>query len=259
VKVDLFWKTCAKDYEWLEYSVRSADRFARGFRRCVIVTDEGTENVAMPVPATLDTSTRHLPLPPFLPEYGFSNPTQLYYFWASAVKTMWPSFTDADAVVWIDSDSVFTREITPAWWLMERPGKPWPGAPPWPRWWRVPWTESKDGCAAWKQGVDHLFGVDSQHENMCVCAGLATREATIALHDYIRGKFGQSVAEYYLDPSHGKLGEYTMLGGYLEFVDGCGYVVQHPKTLAEPWPVRQFWSWDPKGPPREEMERILTP
>jgi hypothetical protein len=256
--VDLFCKTCAKDAAWFKYMVRSVERFASGFRKLVVVddlrpnlSDEGLiqlikkmEETAGETGVIVDVE----PIPPWDPAFGFDTQQRLEYFWASAVKTRWPEFTDADAVVWIDSDSVFTRPITPVWWFEgERP-----------IWWRVPWTESKDGCAAWKAGVDHLFGVDSQSENMCVSAGLATRHATLALQGYIKEKFGQSVAAYYLDPSHGKLGEFSMVGGYLEHVDACGYVVKHPRDLGEPWPVRQFWSWDPKGPPIDELERILT-
>lgn len=40
-KVDLFYKTCKKDEEWLNYSLRSVRKFARGFRQVVFVTDKG--------------------------------------------------------------------------------------------------------------------------------------------------------------------------------------------------------------------------
>lgn len=250
MNVDIFIKTCWKDLKWFDWCVKSIERYARLFRSVVVVVDERVTLNTAAIGGGFNIRTCEVPRNDRARD-GFRDQKTLEYFWASAIKATWTDYTDADAVVWIDSDEMFLRPITPAFWFTPD-GRP--------IWYRCPWTESAPGMRAWKAGVDHLFDVDSKHENMCVCSALVTRNVTLAMHAYVKGRFGQTVQEYFLDPTHGKLGEYQMIGGFLEFVappDFDRYVVRHPRELAEPWPVKQFWSWDPKGPPVAEMERIL--
>ena len=99
---DIFIKTYPGDFIWLEYCIKSIEKFVTGFRDIVIVTDSGTE-------LKIDSS---LPIKIFyedLPNETHPCPVGIGYAWAQSVKLNWTKYTDADYILQIDSDTMFTN------------------------------------------------------------------------------------------------------------------------------------------------------
>ena len=97
---DLFLVTYPPDYQWLPYLFRSIDQRVIGFRRLVMVLEDG------------------YPEPPALPWYvtvkrcrSFSGEGHGRHFSQPVEKLRAFRYTDADRVLFIDSDCVFTEML----------------------------------------------------------------------------------------------------------------------------------------------------
>lgn len=102
--IDIFIKTYPVDFIWLEYCIKSIERFVTGFRKIVIVTDSGTElkiNSILPIDIIYEE----------LPKNEHPCVTGIGYVWMQLIKLNWFKYTDADCVLQIDSDMMFTDKI----------------------------------------------------------------------------------------------------------------------------------------------------
>jgi hypothetical protein len=106
---DILIKSYPPDYERLGYCLRSIHKFAKGFRNIVVIVPHGTTN----------DLPRNTPKPIQVVEYGGADG----YLYQQAVKSVAHEFTDAEYVLHIDSDTMFTRPVTPLTFMNE--GKIW--------------------------------------------------------------------------------------------------------------------------------------
>lgn len=97
MKCSIFIKSHSADYPWLIYCLRSIVRFCTGFESTVVVTDDGQ------------------PKPPIGPvEKWFTvKPKQPGYLHQQSLKLSADAFTDSQYVLYGDSDTIFTRLISP--------------------------------------------------------------------------------------------------------------------------------------------------
>lgn len=94
---DIFVRSYAGDFEWLTYCLRSIQRFAKGFRKTIVVVPHGQH----PPTGTAET-------------VFFIHEKMDGYLDQQSCKLHADSFTDADYILYTDSDTIFTREITPS-------------------------------------------------------------------------------------------------------------------------------------------------
>lgn len=107
--VDIFLKTYNKDFQWLPYLFASIDKYCDGFRSLVIVAEMG-DNVELEkikFPQTVDVKIHYIQKPSRSDGYMFQQSIKL-----SAWK-----YTDADAVMFIDSDCIFKKKISPSYFF----------------------------------------------------------------------------------------------------------------------------------------------
>ncbi|MDA9260653.1 hypothetical protein N9P58_02175 [Puniceicoccaceae bacterium] len=134
--IDLFYKTYPGDYQFLEHSLKSVKRHAQGFRDIIIVTDHGhldaLRELVNPfnIPSlklfeldrSLDIySPTKLPSPlrklkrSLFKAIGSSRriikPKKIGYEIQKAVKCDWTQWSDADAVLQIDSDTMLIAPL----------------------------------------------------------------------------------------------------------------------------------------------------
>lgn len=100
---DLFLKTFPEDYPWAEYCLRSIDKFCTGFRRLVIVAPDASCPRPSVVPHILVT----------IPEMPNG------YNWQQVCKLKADQYTDADFILYCDSDTIFTRPVTPETYMRD--------------------------------------------------------------------------------------------------------------------------------------------
>lgn len=232
--VDIFIKTCPKDYPWLMWCLRSIDRWTTGFRSIVVVADQPLAAVAVAA-QRLVVYWCYAP-PPSLADIGGhpgTFPHGVGYAWQQGIKLLWTRFTDADAVAIFDSDFVLRRPLSPEMFLHR--GRP--------ALWHRPWSEAGNGIIH-KPAADHFIHGDSPFDFMPGPCLYATREATEGLQDYMRLIWHQTPTEYMLDPRHPPPSEYNLFGAYLheKSLDRAHHGYDFIRPIAD-WPIRQFWSW----------------
>ncbi|MFF2291102.1 hypothetical protein [Peribacillus butanolivorans] len=242
-KVDLFYKTYPGDEEWLNFSIRSVNKFARGFRQIVIVSTRGHNY--NPPPGNIPVKYIELEQPPDNGLY----PNGVGYWWQMGIKLCWDQFTDADGVVVVDSDHVFFEDFSPSTWMLGDKII----------WLRRPWSEVGDGII-WKKGSDYVLGKETPFSYMVAPGCYFTRQATQLFANFIKLRFAQTPEQFYLDLKHPRASEFETFGAFIDDIKHYEYVFFHPmKFNYKPWPIKQYWSWGRVSDEiRREIEGILN-
>ncbi len=235
--IDVFIKTYKGDARWLTYCLRSINKFMSGIRHIHIVADSG-DNMDIP---NIDGIYYHeRPLPNIVASWG-NNP--FGYWWQMGMKLNWIEFTDADAVIILDSDCIINGPLDVGLWFSD-------GAPAWVS---HSWKYSQIGYI-WKPSVDYFMGLETEFSHMCRNGFILTREATLGFHDFMMQEFQQTPLQYVSDVTHPvPPEEYEMFGAYLRYYRRHGYrfVDSSVARQLHPLPMVQFWSW---GGVSEEIE-----
>jgi hypothetical protein len=227
-KVDIFYKTYPGDEIWVNYSLMSVFKYAKGFRQIVVVSNRGHNY--NPPPGNLPINYIELTLP----QDNIQYPHGVGYWWQMGIKLCWDRFTDADEVVVLDSDNIFYDYFSPDSW--RRNGQI--------IWLRRLWSESGDGVM-WKNGSDYFLRKETPYDYMVSPSFYCTRTALHLFADFMRIRFGQTPDQFYVDLRHPRtISDYVLLGAYLEEIKHNEYCFYHPKELN--WkhlPIKQYWSW----------------
>jgi FkbM family methyltransferase len=198
---DIFIKTYAKDAEWLSYCQRSIARFAIGFRK-VIVIDDKKEYC----------------------EDGYLS-QQIYKVYAD-------TFTDADWILHIDSDTMFTRPVTPEIYLIGDK----------PRWMITPNSEIEKSLP-WFSVMREFMGENAEFEFMRRFPFIFPRWFYAAFRQFILTQHGVDAETYIKNRPFRAFSEFNCMGAfaYKFFRDKFHWI----DTSKDPWPeltVDQLWS-----------------
>ncbi len=249
MNVDIFVKTWSRDLPWLGYLLRSIAKRAKGFRRIVLVDDnDGGAVSRLGDRHAPDFDWLVLPAPPCPVE--ILRGQRSGYSWQQACKLAWPEFTDADAVVILDSDMILTAELSPATFHLD--GQP--------MWWFRTWEEAGTGTVH-KPAVDLFLERDTHHDFMPGACWYVTRAAALGFRAFMLARHVTNPWGYVCDENR-PISEFNMLGGWIyyeggEDVAGYRFVTPWDARVPRPWPIRQFWSWGGIDPVRAELERLL--
>lgn len=107
---DIFIKSYPKDYEWLNYCLRSIDKHASGFRNVVLYLPDHGDGLVIPLGLQGRLNIK------------CGADSQPGYLWQQVVKLDADAATDADFILYMDSDCIFTRDVTPEDFIKD--GKP---------------------------------------------------------------------------------------------------------------------------------------
>lgn len=108
---DIFIVTYAADARWLEYCLRSIDKFATGFRQTVVAYPAHEQHVLGPICAAHKNVLQRI-----FPQGTDGHLDQ------NIAKTCADMYSDADQILHLDSDCVFFRPVTPDTYCTD--GKP---------------------------------------------------------------------------------------------------------------------------------------
>lgn len=146
----LFIKSFSDDLPWLEYALRSCDKFASGFSELVVALPAGVE-FSWP-------TARIVHIRGETPENG--------YRFQQLVKLHSDELTTAENVLITDSDTIFTQPFSPETFM--RDGKPY--------WLMTPYDALRDelgederlirGVFLWREVVREFIGATPEHEYM---------------------------------------------------------------------------------------------
>jgi hypothetical protein len=224
--VDIFLVTWPGDYEWLPYLFKSIGKFVSGFRKVVIVLEGGDD----PPRDALDYNAAFAWEIKRCPKYrGTSYEGRS----GQALEKLraW-HYSDADRIMYIDSDCVFKRKIdlqTDKLTSIERPPV-----------WFEPWKDVGD-AKCWHKPTREILGFNPPYETMrhypFVYPGWFLR----ATWEHIGG---EERLRKFKDPC-----DYNVMGSFaIKFMPEFFNVIDGKKPVKNQ-AIHQFWSFHGAGHP----------
>jgi len=226
--MDIFIKTYYKDYIWLKYCLQSIKKFAKGFRKVIIVTDAGhkipEEYLCIPC------DIHYVSLPDKFPSYVEHG---VGYLWQQYIKLSWYNYTDADSILILDSDWMLTKITTPD--DFKKDNKFY--------WFYRDWKNAGAGIC-WKPSTDFLLNVDSQYEAMCIAGYVLQRETTLALKNHLCLAHGTNdIWDIFVKYNMKSASEFNIFGSFIHYFDRSEYVKLYNENVVEYHNITIYTSW----------------
>lgn len=220
---DIFIRTYDKDLEWLKYCLRSVAKFVTGHRRIIISIPAGQKHLLDKWNLTQETVIEWVPA------------CDNGYIDQQINKLMAYTLTDAEYILFVDSDVCFTRPVHVSEYF--KAGKP-----------IVLKTryESVGDASCWKAPTEVILGVPVEFEYMRRLPILYRSDTLSAIYQKINT---HSLAELE------RLSEFNLVGAFSELYEKDSYhFIDTEKEQFPPNSVRQGWSW---GGLTEEIKKEL--
>lgn len=243
MKVDIFIRTYSGDLEWLKYCLRSINKFATGFNEVIICIPQNHKHL---IDSWNLTKERIITCK----DYGAKD-----YLGQQISKLFAWKESDADAILFMDSDCIFIKSVTPESYFKD--GKP-----------IIYKTDySKVGDAiCWKKVTEKFACFPLQFEYMRQMPLVYWRETLYNVcgwqgqwHPILaeQGQFEQRI----LKQPGNQFSEFNLIGAYAERYESQRYIfIETDLGTAKRFennPLIQYWSWGGIESKREEIENYL--
>jgi len=239
---DIFIRTYPADYAWLNACLRSISKYALGFRKVWIVSPQ--EN---PFAGLLDGSYEWKQV---------NEETEDGYLAQQIHKLYADVLTDyqADYILHIDSDTLFTRPVTPSDFLFQCDQV---------RWLYTPYNAIQ---TPWQPITEKFMGEPVENEFMRRFPIMVPRWLYPRLREFCHRKHGLIISDYIRNQPFRAFSEFNALGAYawknhhdrFVWVNTLGEA-EMPMELREKPFARQFQSWNGITPEvKAEIENILS-
>lgn len=224
---DIFIRTYYKDLEWLAYCLASIAKFGRGFRQIIVCIPENQK--------------RHLDAMNLTAEKVVTCPVyQNDYLGQQITKLLSWQYTDAESILFVDSDCCFTEIFTPEDFMQD--GKPLI--------YKTHYSKVGDAIC-WKEPTEKLLGKPVEYEYMRRLPIMYWRHTLFSIP-------GTIVASNAL--KQGSFSEFNYIGAWAESYQPDHYVFSDTDTNEIRTPkLKQNWSWGGITEEiRGELGRILA-
>lgn len=241
---DIFIKTYPPDYEWLEYCLRSIERFAIGFGKTVISYSEPDVNKTHPVS----------PMFPF----DFLKGCKVVnvgdqpdgYLWQQVIKLDADKYTDADYILYLDSDTILAKPVTPQTFFEN--GKI--------VWMMTPWAKTS---TPWQPIIEKFLKRPVAFEFMRRAPQMVPRWLLSDLRSFCEIEHGMSMDAYVMSQPDRGFSEFNALGAFaFEFRQEKFHWIDTVRIPEKDWPelvVDQRWSRGGLTPEiKAEWDKILS-
>lgn len=248
---DIFIKTYPPDWPWFTYCHTSCLKFATGFRRIYVVAGapnhEGMQ-LRKPVgtgPDWIETPTEI----DFTMEYGMAEPSADGYLIQQVVKLYADQYTDADFILFMDSDCIFTVPVTPKTYFTD--GKV--------NWMITPYTKTD---TPWQPMIEKFLGRPVEWETMRRHPQMIPRWLLQAMREFCEKQHNMPLDKYVMSQPYREFSEFNALGAFAYYFHPDKFNwINTERVPAEQWPrltVLQKYSHDGLTPAIEtEFEAIL--
>lgn len=188
---DIIVRSWVNDFEFLKYCLRSIQRFAKGFRRTIVITPFGQEP-----PTGVAEDVFHVA------------ETHNEYLGQQVTKLHADAFTDAEFLVFMDSDTVFIRPVCPEDFILDNRRV---------RWLYTPYSSlGNDDSQLWKPVTEKVLKCGNiQVETMRRHPLVVPRWALEEFRKFVWRTHGISLDRYIMDQPNREFSEWNALGGYL--------------------------------------------
>ena len=225
MNVDIFIRTYEKDLEWLKYALKSIRLHVTGYRNIVItIPDErliakSSDYVVIQVEDLKDG-----------------------YLGQQFTKMNAHLYTDADAVVFWDSDVMACEPVDVSEWFYN--GKP-----------IVYKTSYNSIDTPWKPITEKVVGFSVEWEYMRRMPLVYFTDTIAASSKWIENKHKVTLRKYLNSQPYRTFSEFNAIGAYAEKFEGHRYEFIDTETVELPKnKVHQFWSWS--GLDSKDLEQI---
>lgn len=225
MKVDMYLRTCEKDYAWLPYLFASIKKFATGYDRIIVQAPDG-----QPRPPLPDwTCVQFYPAPNYGTGMNANTGMPNDYNGQQIDKLNSYDFSKSDAILFLDSDCVFTRPVNvskdPDLWEGERPIL-----------WFTPWKDVGD-AQCWREPVREILGWDPEAETMRRHPMIFTNMTIKRTVYHITLHRGIDLLE------RDRISEFNLMGNYALHSHRDEYSPRDTRGGMPAPLMRQFWSW----------------
>lgn len=211
--IDIFIKSYAKDFRWLNYCLKSIDKYVSGYNELIIVLDEG-DNINLDQLTVIPNNTKiH-----FVKKEGIGYIHQQY------CKLIAHTFSSAEKIMFVDSDFIFDEDLDLRT-LSEKP--------------EILMTDylNVGGAICWREPTEKFLSRSIQFEFMRRLPLVYNRLTLINIgvsHPYLKS----------IVLSSNRFSEFNVIGAYAYFYerDNYNFVNTDNWTYVKPLGV-QLWSW----------------
>lgn len=229
---DIFIRTYPADYQWLQYCLRSINKFAKGFRKIWIVSPDQKPQGLMEQ-LGYDWLVKNEES-----EDGYLS-QQIHKLYADVLTDY-----QADYILHIDSDTLLTRETRLEDFFQD-------GKLVWPC---TPYGDIK---TPWQPITEKFLRLDVQYEFMRRFPIVVPRWLYARLREYCYHVHKRIISEYVRNQPFRSFSEFNALGAYAyHFHKERFHFLDTSKEAQEAPRARQFWS--PGGLTPEVMSEIKT-
>ncbi len=214
---DIFIKTYMGDAGFIGYCLRSIDKFATGFRNVVILVPRGDWRPALP----LSRGTLHE-----VDEQGDG------YLWQQVCKLKAHEYTDADYILYLDSDTIFNQPVTPETYF--EGGKP--------LWLMTPWEKTE---TPWQPIVEKFLGQPVAFEFMRRHPQMVPRWLLDEIGVFCLRVHGMPIEQYVMSRPNRDFSEFNCMGAYAYQFHRDKFLWLNTEATRHlpPLTVRQEFSW----------------
>lgn len=241
---DIFLRSYAADLPWVPWALRSIHKFVTGIREIIVV-----------VPANDYEQFKGLNLTKeALASSRFAAPEFDDYLVQQADKLHADLYTDADLILYWDSDVIAIRPFSPLTLMLG--GRP--------RCLETPFEKlvNADGSPAtpWKEIAERALGHPVGKERMRSHPMMTHRSALIGLREYMEALHKKPLVDYIASQPGRQFSEFNILHSWAARHSPHLFTFWDTEERGVPEPfVKQFHSWSGITPEiRAEMERILA-
>jgi hypothetical protein len=240
--VDIFIKTYHKDFIWLKYCLGSIQKFAQGFRKVVIVSDDDGHIIPPEFLKGLTVDVHYTKVPTVYPE----NPCHgIGYLWQQIVKLNWYTYTDADTVLILDSDWMLTVPTTPENFMVD--GKF--------TWGYRDWDKVGDAIC-WKAPTELLFKNPAKYEAMPIAGFMLVRNTSMKFMKHMCHLYNvKTIWDIFVQNNIGSLSEFNLFGTFIEQHDTEEYTKLYNYEFHKLHNITILTSWSWGGLKDEDKAR----
>jgi hypothetical protein len=212
--VDIFIRTYHADVKWLEHSLRSIHKHVTGYRNII---------VAIPNAKLLShlTAEKVVQVEDLTDGYIGQQFTKLTAY----------QYTDADAIIFWDSDVIATEPVDVSEWVKD--GKP-----------IIYKTLFELTQTPWKSITEDAVGFEVEYEYMRRMPLTYLTSTLKETCEHIELVHGSNLKRYLNSRPNRAFSEFNAIGAYADKFENEKYIFIDTETVSMPKnKVRQFWSW----------------
>jgi hypothetical protein len=221
---DIFIRSYAGDFAWLEYCLKSIKKYGHGFDKVHIVVPS---NDAGSVPVQ-GTEVVHL-----------TTDRTDGYMAQQLTKLHADEFCQAEYVLHVDSDCIFFKDFSPLDFFLD--GKP------------IMLHEKFE--TIWNAITEQHLGWRDDHEYMRRLPIIYPRWMYLAFRQWMKKKHAMSVDDYVIRQNNRNFSEFNTFGQWAKRLYKDSFTWMEPKDV--PKYCEQFWSWGGITPEIKEKIKII--